>query len=286
LGHEAFRWENGVMTGLGDLPGGVFFSQAFAASADGSVVVGSGRPEGCFDEDGSSCGEAFIWDAVDGMHNLRDVLADDFGLDLTGWRLEDARDISDDGRTIVGRGTNPDGFEEAWIAVLPLTISVEIDIKPGSDTNPINPFGQGVIPVAILGSETFDVLDVDPTTLAFGPAGAPLAHPNGPHFENDADEPFDFNDDGLDDLLAHFLTEESGIAFGDTEACVTGELLDGTPFEGCDDIVTVPVCGIGFELVFVLAPLTWVYRRRRRLIHSSPTGSDSIRSPAMVSEGH
>jgi hypothetical protein len=165
------------------------------------------------------------------------------------------------------RSIPPDLTGTLDFQVIPQPLIIEIDIKPGSDLSPVGPFSRGIVPVAILGSDTFDVADIDVSTLAFGPAGAPLAHANGPHFEDDADESYDFNDDGFDDLLAHFLTEESGIAFGDTEACVTGELLDGTPFEGCDDIITVPVCGLGFELVFVVPPLAWLRRQRRRRIH-------------------
>jgi hypothetical protein len=138
---------------------------------------------------------------------------------------------------------------------------VDLDIKPGSDPNAIDPFSQEVIPVAILGTDNFDVGDVDVATLAFGPDGASPV--------NNVLE--DMNEDGLTDLVSDYRTEEAGIALGDEKACVTGEMFDDTPFEGCDKIQTVPppppCCGNGFEVAVVLPPLVWIggrMRRRRR----------------------
>jgi hypothetical protein len=112
-------------------------------------------------------------------------------------------------------------------------VAIDLDIKPGSDPNAINPSIDGEIPVAILGSDTFDVADVDAATLAFGPSGAAPDHSHGPHVE-------DVNADGLPDLVSHFQTEETGIEFGTLVACLSGETLDGKAFSGCDAVRTVP----------------------------------------------
>ena len=99
------------MVSLGVLPGGTFTSQAWGASADGSVVVGSGY---------SASGlEAFVWDSTNGMRELDQVLADLGIVDLTGWTVTQAYGVSGDGLTIVGHGKNPSGSLEAWIATIP-----------------------------------------------------------------------------------------------------------------------------------------------------------------------
>ena len=123
--------------------------------------------------------------------------------------------------------------DDAECIILP-NVEVDIDIKPGSDPNSINLNGNGIIPVAILGTTNsgFDVLDVDVTTLAFGPNGAPPIHRVGAHFE-------DVNGDGYLDLVSHFRTQDTGIVIGNLEACITG-LNNGIPFRGCDDIRTIP----------------------------------------------
>jgi hypothetical protein len=59
--------------------------------------------------------EAFIWDAVHGMRNLKEFLEGDLGLDLTGWTLRFATGISDDGTAIVGDGIDPNGNNIAWM---------------------------------------------------------------------------------------------------------------------------------------------------------------------------
>ncbi|NIN69480.1 MAG: hypothetical protein GTO63_33310, partial [Anaerolineae bacterium] len=44
-------------------------------------------------------------------------------------------------------------------------IYVDLDIKPGSCPNPLNTRSNAVLPVAILGTDVFDVNDIDPATV-------------------------------------------------------------------------------------------------------------------------
>ncbi len=112
-----------------------------------------------------------------------------------------------------------------------LQIQVAIDIKPGPEIAPINLKSGGVIPVAILGSDTLDVQTIDVTTLRFGPGEAT---------PGSGIEVTDSNADGINDLIVRFRTQASGIQRGDMEACLSGSTVDGTMLSGCDAIQIVP----------------------------------------------
>ena len=70
-----------------------------------------------------------IWDES-GLHELDQILTNDFGLDLTGWTLESAVGISADGMTIAGHGLNPSGNAEGWIALLSEPLDTDSDGVP------------------------------------------------------------------------------------------------------------------------------------------------------------
>ncbi len=246
-GEEAFLWSQAVgMIGLGDLPGGSFYSHAQAVSADGLVVVGWSRSASGY--------EAFIWDPVNGMRSVKDVLESEYGIDLTGWMLESATGISDDGNTIVGVAYNPSGQREAWMVtglVEGVTeIEVVIDIKPGSDPNSINLGSNGVLPVAILTTEDFVALDVADDTVLFGDPvltdpesgmGVPVL-PVRSAVE-------DVDGDGDEDLQLFFsvpeLTDFGAMDADSTEALLLGETSDGVPVFGLDSARIVPPKGKG-----------------------------------------
>ncbi|MFN7138422.1 MAG: Calx-beta domain-containing protein [Limisphaerales bacterium] len=82
-----------------------------AADGDGSTIVGTIIPSP------GSPPEAFIWNATDGIRNLK-IILEEKGLDLSGWSLSSAVDISRNGNVIIGNGANSNGNAEAWIAVL------------------------------------------------------------------------------------------------------------------------------------------------------------------------
>jgi len=62
--------------------------------------------------------EAVRWTGNGEVARVRDLLETQYEFDLTGWTLHDVRGLSNDGRTLTGNGTNPDGDLEAWIARL------------------------------------------------------------------------------------------------------------------------------------------------------------------------
>ena len=116
-----------------------------------------------------------------------------------------------------------------------LAFPVTIDIKPGSDPNCVNINGHGVIPVAILGTDTFDVSNIDPSTLIFAGLEVRVRGNRGPSCGLE-----DTDSDGYLDLVCQFEDNPDYWTPGDGEATLTGTLFDGTQIVGTDSICVVP----------------------------------------------
>ncbi len=108
-------------------------------------------------------------------------------------------------------------------------ITIKIDIKPGSSTNPINLGAKGVIPVAVLTTKEFNAATLDPKTVLF--AGAkPLKWSKK-----------DVDYDGDIDLLFQFDVKKLQLTKTSVEATLTGNTFEGHQVQGTDRIKVVPV---------------------------------------------
>ncbi|NYT12737.1 MAG: hypothetical protein GKC03_09380, partial [Methanomassiliicoccales archaeon] len=157
-----------------------------------------------------------------------------------------------------GYGIGLKNISTAWAMltlerVVPeVRIQVFVDIKPGSCPNPINTKSNGVLPVAILGTEDFDVTTIDPATVRLTREGYEYSVAPLRWAYEDVATPYlgelccchDLNGDGILDLTLKFKTQEVKMLItlpddkGETfPLTIIGNLMeefDGTAFYGQD----------------------------------------------------
>lgn len=90
-------------------------TSAYGVTGDGSIIVGN---RGADVAGGPGITGASIWKIGGGHHFVQDLLTAQ-GVDTTGWYLDEANDISPDGRFIVGRARSPQNEFVAYLAVIP-----------------------------------------------------------------------------------------------------------------------------------------------------------------------
>ena len=155
-----------------------------------------------------------------------------------------------------------DGTVDSNIATVSITVhpahelAFYLDIKPGSCPNPLNRKSRGVLPVAVLGTEEFDVSAIDSTTLLLTRDGVeggvvPVRvniEDVGTPFEGELCDCHDLSADGFTDLTLRFSTQDlvDALALGSAlggefvQLTITGSLDTGEQFEASDCVWFVP----------------------------------------------
>jgi probable HAF family extracellular repeat protein len=215
--HRAFLYSDGTMKALVD----ALESDGFGINDKGEVV-GSAcdrAPIGC---------RAFLYSKGRTI-DLNTVLDPVTGL---GWHVSEARDINNAG-WIIANGFNDTLSRSGALLLRPkhrAKLAVDIDIRPTSKSNSINPKKQGILPVAVLGSGEFDATQVDSSTVHFGPGHASPVRDS---------RVVNMNHDGYPDVLLSFNRQATGIRCGNDTASLSGKTFGGERFEGSDSIRTV-----------------------------------------------
>jgi len=128
-----------------------------------------------------------------------------------------------------------DGTVSTTFEVLVRYIPIDIDVKPGSDVNPLNLNGNGVVPIAVLGDADFDVSILVASSVKAGVSGSEAAPYHNGHIEL-------VNGDTHPDYVFHFREWELGI---DPYGVAAGDIIpiflraldgDGRYFEGVDTV--------------------------------------------------
>ncbi|MFC1782678.1 hypothetical protein ACFL02_03715 [Planctomycetota bacterium] len=161
---------------------------------------------------------AFLWENGNFI-DLNDQLADG-----SGWVLYEAHDINNDG-WIVGVGSFNGGSEMRGFLLMPLpdeAITAEVAISPGT----LNLKGKAKWIICNLQLPAgYDVFNIDPSSIRLWDEFAP--DPDKVHIDPDAQI-----------LTARFSRAaiEHLLAPGMAKFVISGELWDGTKFEGADEI--------------------------------------------------
>jgi len=159
--------------------------------------------------------------------------------------------------------TDDSGNTASCTMTVTVLLQVAIDIKPGSCPNAFNGKAKGVVPVAIVGTELFDVIDIDPETVtlegvspvdwSYDDTTQPVEgdascencfNADGYLSDTDGDQiPDTYLGDGYIDLILHFDTRALAAAVAGPgrddcfEPLLVGETFGGFLIQGSDFMI-------------------------------------------------
>jgi hypothetical protein len=162
----------------------------------------------------------------------------DFAAPLTGSGGDISLVITSTAREFLDSGGYPppdpyvryvaSGQVSAPLATIPVSVRVNND-------NPVHahhvgPTPHDVLPIDVFGEASFDVTDIDASSVVAGPNMAS---------DRDAIAQIGFVDgDGFEDATFDFWMGDTGISCSDIDVTLSGEITGGQPFEGAGSITT------------------------------------------------